>query len=106
MLKEQIKNVIYSYGVFHNSKKLEECAEEVYSLLAPCELLTRDEIVEAHTPSEAAKQDALGLIDKSLTYLKSLTPYSNNADFIRGFDNALNEALSELQMLQIRIGGG
>lgn len=99
MLKEQIKNVIYSYGVFHNSKKLEECAEEVYSLLAPCELLTRDEIV-------AAKQDALGLIDKSLTYLKSLTPYSNNEDFVRGFDNALNEALSELQMLQIRIGGG
>jgi DNA-binding transcriptional MerR regulator len=33
MNKEQIKQAIDSYGMFHNPKKLEECAEEVAALV-------------------------------------------------------------------------
>lgn len=31
-IKEQVKQAIDSYGMFHNPKKLEECASEIHTL--------------------------------------------------------------------------
>lgn len=91
-MKEQIKQIIDSYGMFHNPKKLEECAEEVAAL-------------ETQALKEQMER-VIGVIDKSYLYLKSVClAAEDNGELARGYDIAMNEALSQLATLKAELEG-